>query len=468
VRTRWAIVRSIRFRITSLAMLVVVAVLLIVALALLQSVKSHLLQQVDRSLVNESTYVQTQLRNHQYPPATTPVGQLGQFFSANGTLLGSSANLKGVSPLIRLSGVGLTPRLSSFYNRRFGHLRALQTQLGGRSGPILVEYQAINQIVEAENSLTEFLETVLPILALVLGGLIWLVVGRAMKPVEVVRRAVADISAKDLDERLPSPRSGDELDRLVDTMNQMLQRLQAAMKRERRFIADASHELRSPIAAIRGALETSGHTLDGMKRSHDVALSALQRLDFMADGLLTLDSIGGPRTGPPRRPIDLDELVLLQADELRKGTSLVIDASDVSGGQVLAREVDMMRIVENLSSNAVRYAESRVEYSVVERDDHVWLAVTDDGPGIAEPMRAVVFERFARIDSARNRSNGGSGLGLAIVSEIVTAYGGEVWVEEATSHGARFVVRLPATTRTEVASPPTEKAADLTSSTGKV
>jgi signal transduction histidine kinase len=468
VRTRWAIVRSIRFRITSLAMVVVVAVLLIVALALLQSVKSHLLQQVDRSLVNESTYVQTQLRSHQYPPATTPVGQLGQFFSANGTLLGSSTNLQGVAPLIQLSPAGPTPRLSSFYNRRFGHLRALEIQLGGRSGPILVEYQAINQIVEAENSLTEFLEIVLPILAIVLGALIWLVVGRAMKPVEVVRRAVADISAKDLDERLPSPRSGDELDRLVDTMNQMLQRLQVAMKRERRFIADASHELRSPIAAILGALETSGQTLDGMKRSHEVALSALQRLDFMADGLLTLDSIGGSRSGPPRRPIDLDELVLLQVNELRKGTSLVIDASDVSGGQVLAREVDMMRIVENLSSNAVRHAESRIEYSVAERDDHVWLAVTDDGLGIPEPMRTIVFERFARIDSARNRNNGGTGLGLAIVSEIVTAYGGQVWVEEAVSHGARFVVRLPATTRTEIASPPIDKGADLTSSMRQV
>ena len=239
-------------------------------------------------------------------------------------------------------------------------------------------------------------------------------------------------------------------------MNQMLQGIQVAMKRERRFIADASHELRSPIAAIRGALETSDHTIGGMERSHEVALSALQRLDFMADGLLTLDSIGGPRNELPLRPIDLDELVLLQVNELRKRTSLAIDASNVSGGQVLAREVDMMRIVENLSSNAVRYAESRIEYSVAERGDHVWLAVADDGPGIPEPMRDIVFERFARIDSARNWSNGGTGLGLAIVSEIVTTYGGDVWVEATSpARGARFVIRLPATTRTEVLSPPT-------------
>jgi signal transduction histidine kinase len=116
----------------------------------------------------------------------------------------------------------------------------------------------------------------------------------------------------------------------------------------------------------------------------------------------------------------------------------------------------MMRIGENLSSNAVRYAESRIEYSVAERGDHVWLAVADDGPGIPEPMRDIVFERFARIDSSRNWSNGGTGLGLAIVSEIVTTYGGDVWVEATSpARGARFVIRLPATTRTEVLSPPT-------------
>jgi signal transduction histidine kinase len=447
---RWDFVRSIRFRITSLAMIVVVAVLFIVALVLLHSVQTHLLQQVDRSLVNESTYTQTELRSHHYLSATGPAGQLGQFFLPNGTLLGSSTNLKGMKSLINVNSPGSLPRMSTFYDRRFGYLRAIELRLGGRSGFILVEYQVINQIVGAKNSLTHLLEIVLPILALVLGALIWLVVGRAMKPVEVVRQAVADISENDLDERLPSPRSGDELDSLVDTMNQMLQRLQLAMKRERRFIADASHELRSPIATMRGALETSDHTLGGLERSHAVALSAVQRLDFMAEGLLVLDSINGPESGKPTRPVDIDELVLLQVDALRKSTSLDIDASRVSGGQVLAREVDMMRVVENLSSNAVRHAESRIAYSLSEHGDHVLLIVTDDGPGIPESMRTMVFERFARIDSARNRNNGGTGLGLAIVSEVVKAYGGQVWVEMAGSHGARFVVRLPATTKTAV------------------
>ncbi len=172
------------------------------------------------------------------------------------------------------------------------------------------------------------------------------------------------------------------------------------MKRERRFIADASHELRSPIARIRGALETGDHTLGGLERSHEVALSAVKHLDFMAEGLLELDSIRGPEDENPSRPVDIDELVLLQVDALRKSTSLDIDASCVSGGQVLAREVDMMRVVENLSSNAVRHAESRITYSLSEHGDHVFLVVTDDGPGIPESLRTMVFERFSRIDSA--------------------------------------------------------------------
>jgi signal transduction histidine kinase len=441
----WTIFRSLRFRITSLAMVVVVTVLFAVATILLQSVNTHLVQQVDRGLVNEATYVQSQLRSPHYLPRTTPAGQLGQFFLANGTLVDSSENLEGVPPLVHVKGAGATPRLSTIDNPRFGHLRILVQQLGNRSAPILLEGQEINQIFEADASLTELLVIVLPVLAIALGGLIWFVVGRAMKPVEAVRSAVSDISAKNLNERLPSPRSGDELDRLVSTMNEMLQRLETALEKEHRFIADASHELRSPLAAIRGALESHRGDLAGILESQHAALRALQRLDILVDDLLTLDSVDGARNGSPPRLIDLDELVLLQVEQLRRGTALVIDASNVSAGQVLAREVDMMRIIENLSSNAVRHADSRIEYGVTERGDRVFFTVGNDGAPIPEGLRTVVFERFARIDNDRTRSKGGSGLGLAIVHDIVKSYGGHVWVESTGERGARFVVQLPAT-----------------------
>jgi signal transduction histidine kinase len=182
-------------------------------------------------------------------------------------------------PLIHVTPGDPNPRLSTIYNPRFGHVRVLQQQFGAKSAPILIEGQEINQIFDAENSMNRLFIFGLPILAVVLGILIWFVVGQAMKPVEKARLAVAEISANDLDEEVPSPKSGDELDRLVSTMNAMLRRLQAALRRERRFIADASHELRSPIAAIRSALESHDQDMAGLRQSHENALSAVQRLD---------------------------------------------------------------------------------------------------------------------------------------------------------------------------------------------
>lgn len=444
-RPRMAI-RSLRFRITSLAMIVVVAILVAFATVLSQSVQSHLVQQVDVGLVNQAKYVQTSLAKHQYLSRSSPAGQLGQLVSANGILIGAGSNLQGMPPLIHVTPGDPSPRLSTIYNPRFGHIRVLQKQFGNKSAPILIEGQEINQIFDAENSMNRLFIFGLPILAVILGILIWFVVGQAMKPVEKARLAVAEISANDLDEEVPSPKSGDELDRLVSTMNAMLRRLQAALRRERRFIADASHELRSPIAAIRLALETHEQDVAGLQRSHENALSAVQRLDMLADDLLRIESVNGSRSGPDLRPIDLDELVLAQVERLQWNTGLSIGVSSVSAGQVFAREMDMTRIVENLSSNAVRHADHRIDFSVVEEGSKVLLSVADDGPGIPVAMREAVFERFVRIGDDRNRESGGSGLGLSIVSEIVSAYGGRVWIDGERTCGTKFVVELPATT----------------------
>lgn len=445
--------RSLRFRITSLAMVVVMVVLLVTGIVLLRAVNSHLLGQVDEGLINNATYSEARLIGHQPESATVPAGELGQLLFANGALIGSSTNLKGQPPLIAVRGLASSRRLTTIYSPRLGHVRLLEEHFPagshlvvfarGRavvvsgSDLVLVSGQEINQIVAADNSLTILLIIVLPILALGLAALIWIVVGRAMRRVELVRSKVAEISVHRLDARVPSTRSGDELDRLVETMNGMLDRLQGAVERERQFVADASHELRSPIAALRVALETD----DGGR--NELALTQMQRLDLLADELLALDSIDGQRSRPPPELVDLDELVLSLVDQFRQHSSLDLDTSGVSGGQVMAREVDMMRIVENLSSNAMRHAASRVVFSVTEDDDNVVFSVLDDGPGIPEAMRREVFARFTRIEPDRAHTVGGSGLGLAIVSELVRRYAGDVWVEGATPHGARFVVQLP-------------------------
>lgn len=438
--------RSIRFRITAPSVLIVGAIVAVLAFSLVQSVQSHLLSEVDRGLVSGAAYVRTERAEGHLIPATSKKGDYGQFFLANGTLVGSSENLRGAPPLLKVTANGPTPFLTTISTRRYGEMRVLVEQLGRGSAPILVIAEQIDQITNATNSLAVGMAIVGPLVVLMVAVLIWLVVGRAMKPVEFIRIAVADISDDNLADGVSNPETGDELERLVLTLNSLLQRLGSAIEREQRLVADASHELRSPIANIRAVLESGGSNPADFRAMHRAALGALQRLENLAEQLLTLDGVGRGQSAKSIQTIDVDELVFSQAEQLQRTTDLVIDVSAVSGGQVLGSEIDVMRVVENLASNAVRHAEEKIAFSVVEKDGWVELGVTDDGPGVPDDGKAVIFERFRRLDSDRGRLKGGSGLGLAIVWEIATNYEGVVRVEDAPGGGARFVVALPAST----------------------
>jgi len=425
--------------------LIVAVVVAGLSVLLVQSVQSHLVSEVDGRLIVGARYVRTQLGENHFLPSSSPAGQYGQFFLANGKLFGSSENLRGAPPLITVRAEGPTPQLSTITTRRYGQLRVLEEQLGMGSAPILVEAQEINQIADATHSLTLGVALGAPLLILAAGVLIRLVVGRAMKSVESVRLAVAQVSDDRLDERVTNPGTGDELERLVLTMNVMLERLQGAIERERQFVADASHEIRSPIAATRALLESEDSGPSQVRATREAALIALQRLQDLTDQLLVLDGTGRHREARLKM-VDVDELVLAQVDQLRRTTSFDIDVSAVSGGQVLGDEIDVMRVIENLTSNAVWHAVRRVAFSVTEGEGCVELGVEDDGPGVPIESRSLIFERFLRLDRNRGRAMGGSGLGLAIVSEIVTKYGGSVRVEDAEHGGARFVVVLPSST----------------------
>ena len=440
-----SVVRSMRFRIAVPSLLIVAAVIALFAVLLVASVQSHLLSEVDRSLVSEYHYVRSNISTPQYLPRAGPNGQYGEIFAANGRLLGEGANLAGAPPLIHASPVGSTPRLMTISSAEFGRLRVLEVQLGDRKAPILVVAQAINQITDAVNSLKVRLAISSPLLALAVGLLFWLVVGRAMRKVEAVRTAVGDVSELDLSARVANPRTGDELERLVVTMNEMLTRLQRSVERERQFIADASHELRSPIAAARAVLESDG---SGSSESHLAALQAIQRLQYLAEQLLVLERAGRDDRRAEWELVDIDEWILAQAEQLRVTTSLAIDTAAVSGGQVMGDESDITRIIENLSSNAIRYAHSTVAFALEETGDWVTLRVSDDGPGIPDDQKQLVFERFRRLDTDRGRARGGSGLGLAIVWELTAKYGGSVRIADNPGGGTCVGVWLPASTAT--------------------
>jgi signal transduction histidine kinase len=285
----------------------------------------------------------------------------------------------------------------------------------------------------------------LPLLLAVVAVTTWIVVGRALAPVEAIRTEVDAISAAALHRRVPDPPADDEIGRLARTMNRMLARLEQAQARQRRLVSDASHELRSPVAAIRQhaevALAHPGRTTAG--ELAETVLAEDLRLQRLAEDLLLLTRADEQSLALRRRPVDLDDLVFDEARRLRGAGGLRIDTTAVSAGRVDGDAAALRRMVRNLADNAARHAGGHLAFSVTERDGTVLLAVDDDGPGIPVADRERVFERFVRLDGARSRDDGGSGLGLAIVAELAAVHGGTVAIASSSLGGARVEVTLP-------------------------
>ncbi len=240
------------------------------------------------------------------------------------------------------------------------------------------------------------------------------------------------------------PGGADEIARLATTMNGMLDRLEAGRDRQRRFISDASHELRSPVASIRQQAEVArAHpNVTAASELADVVLQDVERLQGLVDDLLVLARLD---EGAPAElsDVDVDDLVLAEAAWLRSAGTLDVDTRGVSATRVRIDRRQLTRVVHNLVTNAARHARAKIVLSTGERGAIAWLVVADDGPGIAEGDRERVFERFVRSDEGRARDEGGSGLGLAIVYEVVTHYGGSVTLATSELGGLAARVELP-------------------------
>jgi signal transduction histidine kinase len=283
-----------------------------------------------------------------------------------------------------------------------------------------------------------------PLLLLFVAFTTWVLVGRALRPVEAIRAEVGDISERSLDRRVPVPATDDEVSRLAETMNVMLDRLEAASARQRRFVGDASHELQTPLASARTDLEVAlAHPdrSDWRQTATDL-LAGNRRMERLVRDLLFLARTDDAAPRAPAVPVDLDDTVLAEVARLQHDGRARVDTSRVSAAAVRGRRDDLGRAVRNLLDNADRYASSTIIVELRSDDSNVTLVVADDGPGIPAEHRQAVFERFARLDDARARETGGTGLGLAIAKEIVTAHGGSITLED-SAVGARFVVRLP-------------------------
>jgi signal transduction histidine kinase len=320
---------------------------------------------------------------------------------------------------------------------------------------VVIDGRAI--VEQSVDGVRDALYVAFPLLVGAAGLGAWFLAGRALRPVEAIRTEVESITGSTLDRRVPVPPSGDEVARLAATMNAMLDRLEDASNRQQRFVADASHELRSPVTAIRTELEVAQRTAgpDDWPAVAARLLGEEARLEAVIADLLLLASLDEVTPTVEAVTIDLAELV---QEEVRRRTpdgevGVEVDAPE----PVLVRgnRTQLRRAVANLLDNAGRHARTTVRVAVHDRDGRARVLVDDDGSGIPTADRERVFERFTRLDEHRTRVGqaGGAGLGLSLVRGIVDRHGGTARVETAPLGGARLVLDLPAVVSDDRARP---------------
>lgn len=316
----------------------------------------------------------------------------------------------------------------------------------------VVAARSLDSVTEASTRLTLLLVVIgLPLIA-VSGFAVYRAVGSALRPVEQMRRTVAEISTHDLATRVRLPPGHDEVHRLATTLNEMLSRLASAQSAQRRFVADASHELRSPVSTISTALDVSSRHPDSMGTDELVTVVTTEtaRLRELVDDLLVLARTDDSTDRPSHREVDLDDIVRAEAARVRAETSLEIEVR-AAPAKVLGSEPHLRRAVRNLVDNGRDHARRRLRLASSTDGKHAAIEVSDDGPGVPPEDRERIFERFVRLDASRQRRHGGTGLGLAIVTGIALQHGGSARCPDRPDDhdypGAHFRLELPALDR---------------------
>jgi len=389
--------RRARRRITVITSVCLLAVLVGGAMVVLNVYRADLIGQVDSQLETSAERLNSLVASGSVIPSVATPDDRVQVIDRDAHVVYASPSLVGDGPLW---APGQPTEPHTVPSSSLGSSRIIVTEFLGRSLVFITPLRTIDQDVDA---LRNAMLIALPPLVLLLGLVVWLAVGRALRPVA------------------------------------------AAARREERLVADVSHELRSPIAGLRVLLETEPDPGEGPADRSD-ALTLVNRLETISDQLLQLARQDEAATSVGR-PVDLDEVVQHEVERLTVRTTCRIDTFDVVAGQVSGNQQDLESMVGNLVGNAVRHAHDLVRVAVTEDDGMAVLTVEDDGPGIAPEQRELVFERFTRLDESRSRDVGGAGLGLAIVRAVVEAHDGAITADDSPIGGARFTVRIPATTR---------------------
>jgi len=374
-------------------------------------------------------------------PDPVPVAgaQLVQVVDASGRVRSGSPGVDRLVPLLQpgeLARLGAGQRLTVDGARAGmdGPLRVLALTAGPASDRMTVIVATPSGTLTRSSAiLRDTLLVAYPVFVAVLAALAWRVIGLTLRPVEALRAGAEEITGRRGEGRLPVPPAHDEIHRLAVTLNGMLDRLEAARTRQRAFVADAAHELRSPLASIRTQLEVAqrlGPAADWAELVPDL-LAETERLSRLVDDLLLLARADESEQGLRVQPVELVGVLHEVAERYREARVPVSVRSPTPDRPEVWVEADpdgIRRILTNLVDNAVRHAGSAVTLAAapLPPGDRVLVSVTDDGPGIPPDDRARAFQRFTRLDGARDRDGGGTGLGLAIVAELVRRHGGTV------------------------------------------
>jgi signal transduction histidine kinase len=396
--------RPVRWRTTGTAVVVAGAALLVAGIALVLTLRHTLTEQVRDDALLRADEVATAIEADA-PELPLAVGDAEdvviQVLGPDGSVTDASSNVAGEPALADLddgdSDVVRTPVDDGDY-------LVVAVGVEGADGETVLVARSLDDVEEATRLVALALVVGVPLVLLVVGATTWRLVGPA------------------------------------------LARAERASRRQRQFVSDASHELRSPIAAIRQHAEVAlAHPLRRpvTELATPVRAEAI-RLQELVEDMLLLARVDEQALRLERQPLDVDDLVLDEIRRLRSTTLMRVDGSGVGAGRIDGDPRMLARVLRNAGDNAARHARLALALAVsTDRAGWVEVVVDDDGAGIAPADRARVFERFVRLDDARSRDGGGSGLGLAIVAEVVAAHGGSAAFEESPLGGARLRIRLP-------------------------
>jgi signal transduction histidine kinase len=448
--THWWRRRSLRARLMTVGLLGVATALAVGSVALYTALSVGSRQSLDRSAAATADQVAQLVQSGRLPdPIPVTGSESVQVVDSRGRVLSASANGDQLTSLLTpdelrsaLSGAVTIP------GSRLGmdaSLRVTATPSSSADGaPVVVVAEPLEDLARSQHILVTTLVLTYPVLLLVLGLIAWRVIGATLRPVESLRSAAERVSGSGHDERLPEPESRDEIHALAVTLNSMLDRLDAARDRQRSFVANVAHELRNPLASLRVQLDVSRLHGSGGEEAEDLA-AELARMSALVEDLLVLArlDVGDemPAADPPAQPVLVFAEVAGRANDSPGPT---VRLARVDEGTVPMSRIELERVVTNLVDNARRHARSSVELSYTRSPRAAGVGVADDGGGIPAADRERVFERFTRLDEARDRDRGGTGLGLAIVRELVRRRGGDVRLGDSHTGGLLVEVVFPA------------------------